>query len=252
MKRERILIAGATSALAHATARGFAAEGAELLLAGRHPEHLEANAQDLRLRGAARVECFTIDFDDLDRHAALLEAARDKLGGIDIILVAWGSLPDQAACEADPALGQAAWHSNATATLAFLELAAGLLERQQSGTLAVVGSVAGDRGRRSNYLYGAAKAAVHAYASGLRARLFPAGVRVLTIKPGLIDSPMTAHLSKGPLFTSAERAGALAHRAIRGGRFQRDLVYLPFWWEFILWPIRLMPEALMKRLNLSA
>jgi NADP-dependent 3-hydroxy acid dehydrogenase YdfG len=252
MKRERILIAGATSALAQASARCFAAEGAELFLAGRNPEHLENNAQDLRLRGAARVECFTIDFDDLDRHAALLDAAKAALGGIDIILVAWGGLPDQAACEADPALAQAAWHSNATATVNFLELAAGLLERQKSGSLAVIGSVAGDRGRRGNYLYGAAKAAVHAYSAGLRARLFPAGVRVVTIKPGLIDSPMTAHLDKGPLFTSSERAGALLHRAIRGGRFQRDLVYLPFWWEPILLAIRILPEAVMKRLNLSA
>lgn len=246
---KRVLIAGATSAIAHAAARRFAGEGATLMLAARDPDRLAANAADLRVLGAARVETFVIDFDETPRQAELLAAAEADFGGLDLILVAWGVLPDQAACEGSVALTLAAWQTNATATIAFLTRAAMLLERQRQGTLAVISSVAGDRGRRDNYVYGAAKAAVDAFLQGLRARLHGAGVRVITIKPGPTDTPMTAHRRKGPLFVSAERAGDLVYRAAIGSR---EVVYAPAWWRPIMLAIRLIPEGLMKRLNLSA
>jgi len=245
----RVLIAGATSAIAHAAAKRFAAEGAHLFLAGRDPAKLAATADDLRVRGAGRVETFALDLNDLDRHAGLLSAAQGALGGLDVVLVAWGALPDQAACERDARLALGAWTTNATSTLAFLTLLANEMEAQRHGTIAVISSVAGDRGRRANYVYGAAKAATDAFLSGLRARLYAAGVTVTTIKPGPVDTPMTAHLRKGPLYISADKAGALTHEAIRR---RRDVAYVPWYWRWIMMAIRLIPEGMMKRLNLSA
>lgn len=251
---QRILIAGATSAIAEAIARRFVAQSAggaalRFLLAGRNEARLEAVAADLRVRGAAEVLCFGIDFQDLDRHQALLDQARSAWGGVDLILVAWGSLPDQAAAERDPELARRAWGENATASLAFLGRVAALLDEQGHGQLAVISSVAGDRGRRGNYLYGAAKAAVSTYLQGLRARLHPKGIAVTDLRPGPVDTPMTAHLRKGPLFCSAERAGRLAHTAILR---RRDIAYIPGYWRLIMTVIRLLPEGLFKRLNLSA
>ncbi len=245
----RVLVAGATSAIAQAAARRFAAEGAELMLAARDPSRLAANAEDLRVLGAAKVETFAIDFDDLDRHAHLLAETEVALGGIDLILVAWGVLPDQAECEQSVEAAMAAWQTNATATIAFLTRAAEVLALQQQGRLVVISSVAGDRGRRDNYVYGASKAAVDAFLQGLRARLHGRGVRVITIKPGPVDTPMTADRRKGPLYTEADRAGQAVYRAAIGSR---DVVYVPVWWRLIMTLIRLLPEAVMKRLNLAS
>lgn len=251
---QRILIAGATSAIAEEVARRFVAAAGgtappRFLLAGRNAQRLETVAADLRVRGAAEARCFSIDFQDLDRHQALLDEACAAWGAVDLILVAWGSLPDQAATERDPELAHRAWRENATASLAFLGRAATLLEAQGTGQLAVISSVAGDRGRRGNYLYGAAKAAVSTYLQGLRARLHPLGIAVTDLRPGPVDTPMTAHLKKGPLFCSAERAGRLAHAAILR---RRDIAYIPGYWRPIMTVIRLLPEWLFKRLNLSA
>ncbi len=251
---QRILIAGASSGIAQAIARRFVATAerpAELrfLLAGRDEARLTAVADDLRARGAGEATAFVIDFADLGRQQALLDEARVRLGTVDLILVAWGSLPDQAAVEREPDLAAAAWHENATATVAFLGRAATLLEAQKSGRLAAITSVAGDRGRRANYLYGAAKAAVIATLQGLRARLHPLGIPVTDLRPGPVDTPMTAGMKKGALVCSAERAGRLAHAAIVRGR---DIVYIPGYWRLIMTLLKLVPEFIFKRLNLAA
>jgi len=244
-----VLIAGATSAIAHATARRFAAEGAALYLAGRDPAKLAAVADDLRVRGAGRVDTYAVDMNELDHHVDLLTAAQSALGGFDVVLVAWGTLPDQAACERDVGLMLDAWTTNATSTIAFLTRVANVMELQRQGCLAVLSSVAGDRGRRANYVYGASKAALDAFLSGLRARLFASGVTVITLKPGPIDTPMTAHLRKGPLFSSPDKAGDIIYHAIQK---HRDVVYVPGYWRPIAAAIRLVPESVMKRLNLKA
>jgi short-subunit dehydrogenase len=245
----RVLVAGAASAIAHATARRFAADGAALFLAGRDPAKLAAVADDLRVLGAARVDSLALDFNDLDRHVELLTAAQAALGGFDVVLVAWGTLPDQAACERDVGVALDAWTTNATSTIAFLTRVANVLELQRHGCLAVISSVAGDRGRRANYVYGASKAALDAFLSGLRARLHASGVAVITIKPGPIDTPMTAQLKKGPLVASADKAGELIYRAIQK---RRDVVYVPGYWRPITAALRALPEGVMKRLNLKA
>lgn len=251
---QRILVAGATSGIAQAIARRFVAVAERpgelrFLLAGRDAARLAAVADDLSVRGAGEARTFVIDFADLGHHQALLDEAREALGTVDLVLVAWGSLPDQRAAERDPELALAAWQVNATATVAFLGRAATLLEAQQGGRLAVISSVAGDRGRRANYLYGAAKAAVIACLQGLRARLFPLGIAVTDLRPGPVDTPMTAGLRKGPLVCSAERAGRLAHAAIVRGR---DIAYIPGYWRPIMTLLKLLPEGLFKRLNLAA
>ncbi|HRA21622.1 MAG TPA: SDR family NAD(P)-dependent oxidoreductase [Anaerolineae bacterium] len=251
---QRILIAGASSGIAQAIARRFVAAAAQpgdlrFLLAGRDEARLTAVADDLRVRGAGEARTFVIDFADLGRQQALLDEARAQLGTVDLILVAWGSLPDQAAVERDPDLAARSWQENATATVAFLGHAATLLEAQRSGRLAVITSVAGDRGRRANYHYGAAKAAVIATLQGLRARLYPLGISVTDLRPGPVDTPMTASLKKGPLVCSAERSGRLSHAAIVRGR---DIAYIPGYWRLIMTLVKLLPEGIFKRLNLAA
>ena len=131
--------------------------------------------------------------------------------------------------------------------VSLLTRAAQRLEAQGSGCIAALSSVAGDRGRGSNLVYGAAKAGLTAFLSGLRNRLSGAGVRVVTVKPGFVDTPMTDHLPKNPLYASPERVARDVVRAIDTGA---DVVYTPWWWRFVMLAVRLIPERLFKRLSL--
>ena len=242
---KKILIIGATSAIAEATARCFAHEGAALHLLGRNAQRLDAIAADLRVRGAVQVSTAQLDVDELAAHAAALDQAGAKLGGIDVALIAHGTLPEQTQCDASSEIALREFHTNAVATIALMnELARRL---QPRGTIAVISSVAGDRGRQSNYLYGSAKAAVSTYAAGLRNRLHPAGIQVLTIKPGFVDTPMTAQFRKGALWASPAAVGKKIHAAIAK---QRDVIYVPGFWRLIMFVIRSIPEFIFKRLKL--
>lgn len=245
----RWLIVGATSAIAHALARRQAAAGARLALIARNGQRLNDNAADLRARGAAEVACWTLDLLDTARHAAVLDAAFARWGGFDAVLVAHGQLPDQAECERSVDAALAAFDVNARSTLAMAMLLASRLEAQRSGTLALVASPAGERGRRSNYVYGAAKAAVIALASGLRHRLWASGVRVLTIQPGFVVTPMTEALpgQGGPLWSTPERIAREIERAVEHGN---GTVYCPGYWRWILAVVRLLPERLFVRSRL--
>ena len=244
---DSVLIFGATSAIATEGARCFAAGGTTLFLVGRSPEKLAALRDDLLVRGASKVETQTADLSDIASHQALIEAARQSLGTLDQVLVAYGVLGDQQASEDSVETTLREWQTNATSTIALLTLLASELERQHYGTLAVISSVAGDRGRKSNYVYGAAKAAVSTFLSGLRGRLSKSGVRVVTIKPGMVDTPMTAHLKKGPLFASSERVGHDIYQAMLRGR---DVVYTPWYWRYVMLIIGIIPEGIFKRLPL--
>ena len=244
---DRVLILGATSAIAHEVARAYAREGAALALAARDPEKLAANAADLRARGAASVAEVAFDAADFDRHGPAVAEAWDALGGLDAALVAYGTLPDQDAIQDDPEAAVEAFRLNATSVISVLTHLAGRFERQGRGTIAVISSVAGDRGRPSNYVYGAAKGAVSLFTGGLRGRLEKAGVRVVTVKPGFVDTPMTAHLDKNPLFASPEAVGGRIHKAMTG---RGDVVYTPVVWRPIMAAIRAVPERLFKKLSL--
>lgn len=242
---QKILIIGATSAIAESVARLYAGRAAAMYLVGRSGSKLDAIAADLRVRGAQRVETGVLDVNDLSAHGALLDHAWAALGGIDTVLIAHGTLPDQAACNASVGLSLREFATNGTSTIA---LAAALAQRLQSGaTLAVISSVAGDRGRASNYLYGSAKAAVTAYLSGLGQRLRPAGVNVLVIKPGFVDTPMTAAFKKGPLWATPDKVAAGIVKAI-GKR--NAVAYLPGFWWAIMMIIKNIPEFVFRRISL--
>ncbi|MDZ3824807.1 MAG: SDR family oxidoreductase [Pseudoxanthomonas sp.] len=243
---QKILIIGANSAIATACARQWAARGAALYLIGRDPGRLAALADDLRVRGAGAVDTGTLDVDELAGHEAALAAARQALGGIDVALLAHGTLPDAAACDRDAALAMAHFATNGGSTIALMHRLAGLLEAQGDGTLAVISSVAGDRGRASNAIYGAAKAAVSAYASALRQRLGRSGVDVLTVKPGFVDTPMTAAFAKGALWARPE---AVAAGIVRAVERRRAVVYLPWFWRPVMTAIKALPEFVFRRLK---
>ena len=244
---KRIAIIGATSAMAERCARLFAADGHRLVLVGRDPERTGAVAADLRARGAAEVAVEIQDLCRLEELPGLCDRLWSRWDGLDEVLVAHGVLGDEDKARRELPDLLTVLHANFTSAAILAGNLANRLEAQGDGVLAVVGSVAGDRGRQSNYTYGAAKAGIDAYLSGLRNRLHRKGVAVVTIKPGFVDTPMTAHLDQGPLFISAEKAGKLIHRAMRT---RRSVAYVPWFWRGIMGVIRHIPEFIFKRLSL--
>ncbi len=244
---KQVLVFGATSAIAQAVTRRLAARGAAMLLVARDAGRLAAIADDLRVRGAAKVELEAMDALDYARHASLAEIARQRLGGLDLVVVSHGTLADQKACEQSFESSRREIEINALSVISLLTHLANHLEAEGRGAIVVISSVAGDRGRQSNYVYGCAKAMVTTFMQGLRNRLYARGVQVLTVKPGFVDTPMTADFKKGALWASADEVAAGIVRAIDR---RRDVVYLPWFWRWIMVIIRAIPESLFKRLKL--
>jgi decaprenylphospho-beta-D-erythro-pentofuranosid-2-ulose 2-reductase len=249
---QRIVIFGATSAIAHEAARAWAQRGAQLFLVGRNSDKLQSCLDDLRVRsgpqGTAQVHMAVADLDDLSNHAELISQALKRMSGIDVALIAYGSLPDQSACEVDLDLAQRQICTNALSPIHLAGLLGNHMQAQKKGCIAVISSVAGDRGRQSNYIYGSAKGMVSLFLQGLRNRLYPYGVAVVNIKPGFVDTPMTAGFDKkGPLWASAEQVGRGIVKAVDG---RKDDVYLPGFWRLIMTVICHVPETLFKRLKL--
>jgi short-subunit dehydrogenase len=243
----RVLVVGATSAIAAETARIYAARGARLFLAARHPDRLAAVAADLRVRGAGAVETAVLDATDHRRCEEVIEAAWAAFGGLDVALIAHGVLPDQARCQTSVAEALRSIDVNFGSVIALLTPLANRFEATRAGCIAVISSVAGDRGRQSNYVYGSAKGGLDRFMQGLRNRLHPAGVSVVTLKPGFVDTPMTAALPKNPLFASPRRVGRAIHRAVET---HRNVVYIPWFWRPIMCLIGALPESVFKRLRL--
>lgn len=242
------IIFGATSAIAEHTARLMAMRGYGLFLVARNQDKLDTLSADLRIRGAAKVESYVMDVNAIEQHEALFSAASGALGRLDGILVAHGTLPDQSACEQSVDSMLQEFATNGTSILALLTRAANHFEPQAAGCIAVITSVAGDRGRQSNYVYGSAKGAVTLFLQGLRNRLSSKGVRVLTIKPGFVDTPMTAAFEKsGPLWATPVQ---IANGIVKAIDKQRNVVYLPWFWLGIMLIIRHIPEMIFKRLKL--
>lgn len=243
--KDHWLILGASSSIARAFAREVAKSGAVLTLAGRDLEDLEASAKDAELRGASPARVLLCDAaDPASRGACIADAAIP--GTVLNVLVAIGYMPEQEAMDADPALTHLMMEATYSGPVALLQGLAPEFERQRGGRVVVVGSVAGDRGRRKNYLYGSAKAGLATYSEGLRARLFPAGATVTLVKPGFVDTSMTWGLPGLFLVSSPEEcATAMMHAAERG----RAEIYHPFFWRFIMLAIQHIPAILMKRLT---
>ncbi len=243
----RVLIVGATSAIAEATARLFAMDSARLFLAARDAQRLAAIADDLKLRGATQVETAPFEATDFSSHRGLVEEAFARLGGLDTVLIAHGTLPDQKACQDSFYETHRQIEVNALSAISLLTELANRFEAQKGGTLAVISSVAGDRGRQSNYVYGTAKAAVSTFLQGLRNRLAPFGVHVLTVKPGFVDTPMTRDFPKGALWATPERVARKIYRAIER---KSNVIYVPGFWRPVMQAIRAIPERFFVRLRL--
>jgi decaprenylphospho-beta-D-erythro-pentofuranosid-2-ulose 2-reductase len=244
---KKILVIGATSSIAEHCARLWAVRGEALYLVARNDERLKIIAADLKVRGAAQVDTYCIDLNDLDSHTLMLDAAELTLGGIDTVLIAHGTLCNQKACEQSVNETLAEIKTNALSTISLLTIIANRFEAKQMGTIAVISSVAGDRGRASNYVYGSSKAMLTAFTSGLRQRLYQSNVDVVTIKPGFVDTPMTAEFKKGLLWAKPTAVAATIIKAIDQ---RKNNLYVPAFWWLIMAVIKMIPTKLFSKLNL--
>jgi len=240
------IILGATSAMARAFARLVAEDGAHILLAGRDMADMTRTAQDAMLRGAPHAQPVMFDarkpgaFDEIAVKAALQE-------GEISIAVFIGSMPPQEQIDADPSLVDATIRDNFSGPARLLQRLAPMLEERGCGTIIGIGSVAGDRGRVSNYVYGAAKAGFHTYLAGLRNRMRKSGVHVLTVKPGFVDTAMTWGLEGMFLVASPQSVARDINRAVKR---KRNVIYTPWFWRYIMLIIIHIPEFIFKRLKI--
>lgn len=241
-----VLIIGATSAIAKATARIYAQQGCSLHLIARNEEQMGVLASDLAIRGAAAVSQSVLDLNKFAEHENILSAAFEELGSVDVALICHGSLPDQIKVETNFKQARKELNTNGLSVISLLSDLAPRFAEQGSGTIAVITSVAGDRGRQPNFVYGAAKSLVSTYLQGLRGKLLAHNVHVVDIRPGLVDSPMTAQFPKGPLWSSPERVARIIVRSIRRGN---HTVYAPGYWRFIMLVVRAIPDFVFKRLK---
>jgi decaprenylphospho-beta-D-erythro-pentofuranosid-2-ulose 2-reductase len=244
---KKILIIGASSAIAQATARNWAKQQAAFYLVGRDTTKLERIAQDLLVRGANKVNICTVDFMDITQHRSVIEDACGSLGNLDITLLTHGSLTDQLRAEQDNQYAVEETTLNFSTAVSFLTLVASRMEIQGQGAIAVIGSVAGDRGRASNYVYGSAKAGLAAFTQGLRQRLSKSKVQVLLIKPGFVDTPMTQEFKKGFLWASPDQVAKDICKAVEK---KKNVLYTPWFWGWIMLIIQHIPESIFKRLKL--
>ncbi len=242
-----ILVLGATSAIAQAWMRLLAPDGASFFLVARNAAHLDSVAKDLVTRGAAAVYVETSDLDETAAHTGLLERAVGALGTLDCALIAHGVLGDQAAGERDFAVAAGSLQTSFLSPVSLVTWLANYFGRQYHGSLVVISSVAGDRGRKSNYIYGSAKAGLNAFLGGVRNRLDREGVQVLTVRPGFVATPMTAHLPQGPLFATPD---AVARDILHAIEHRRDVLYTPWFWRWIMALIRVIPEWKFKKMDL--
>ena len=244
---KKVLILGANSAIARAVGRNYAEQGHAIYIIGRNPAKLTATEQDLKVRARAPVYSRASDLTDSTQHADLLATAEATLGGLDTVLIAHGELGTQADAKNSYSQTLEILSTNFLSQVSLITLLANNLELKKSGTIAVITSVAGDRGRKTNYVYGTAKGALSIFLSGLRNRLCSSGVRVVDLRLGFVDTPMTSTFKKGPLWASPEAVGkAIVHAIGRGD----DIVYIPWFWRWIMLVIRSIPEKLFKRLSL--
>lgn len=245
---KNIVIIGATSAIAQACAQIWAKQGHSLILVGRSQSKLEAVAADVETRGAQAVSVLVEDLAETTAGERIVAAWKAQGRQIDYVLVAHGTLPDQGLCQEDPNYALQEFNTNGLSVIALLTHLAKHMEAQRHGTIGVISSVAGDRGRGSNYLYGAAKGAVTIFCSGLRARLSKLNVHVLTIKPGFVATPMTAGLPLPAKLTATP--DAVAQDIIKGFDKKRNVIYTPSFWLPIMLIIKMIPEFIFKKLSI--
>jgi decaprenylphospho-beta-D-erythro-pentofuranosid-2-ulose 2-reductase len=241
-----VAIFGATSDIAVAVARRYAEAGERLVLVGRDTAALAALEADLHVRGTPAIQVVQGDFSRLEDLPTLANAAWERFGGLDVALIAYGSMvADQTDVERDATATAAVLTVNLTSAAVLLNELARHFQAQGYGTIAAITSVAGDRGRKSNYVYGAAKGGLQRLLEGLRHRLASAGVAVVDIRPGLVATKMTAHLDRhGPLWATPDRVAADIIKAIGAGR---AICYTPSFWRLIMFVVRTLPRFIFHR-----
>lgn len=244
-KIRAIAIFGATSAMAQEAAKIWAAKGCQLFLCAKDEQKLLAMKDDLQVRGA-EVHHLCADLNDLPQLESIYSRILEALPHLDAVLLAHGVLGDPARTHREWSAAEAVLRTNFLSVAALATPFANWFEAKKDGCIAVISSVAGDRGRQSNYLYGASKAGLDAFLSGLRNRLYHSNVKVVTIKPGFVSTPMTAHLKQGLLFASPQKVGKGIVKAMAKGS---SIVYLPWFWRWIMLVFRILPEFLFKRLR---
>lgn len=243
----KILVLGATSGIAEACVRLWAARGDALYLVARSADKLAVVAADAKVRGASHVGSAVANLDDTAAHAEVLAHAINSLGGLDVAFLALGVLGDQAEAEKNFAAAEQIVHTNFVAPVSLLTWLANYTAQRKAGTLAVLSSVAGERGRKSNYVYGSSKAGLTAFVDGLRNRIDREGVRVMTIKPGPVKTAMTEKMKGSAKFADVEVVAQSLVKAIDRGD---DVVYVPGIWRVIMAVIRVVPEFVFKKMNL--
>jgi decaprenylphospho-beta-D-erythro-pentofuranosid-2-ulose 2-reductase len=244
---KNVVIVGATSAMAEEVAKRYAMEGANLYLLARNTDKLEVIKDDLRVRGAGEVHASSFYAADIAFHGASIEMIFSTFNKVDVFLIAHGNLPDQEKCQDDVILTLQEMNTNGISVISLLTHVAHKMESQKSGNITVITSVAGDRGRQSNYVYGAAKGMVSIFLQGLAQRLYKSGVHVLDIKPGFVDTPMTAEFDKGPLWAKPEKiADIICHRINKKSTFS----YTPGFWFIIMTIIISIPRFVFNKVKL--
>jgi decaprenylphospho-beta-D-erythro-pentofuranosid-2-ulose 2-reductase len=247
--KKKIVIVGATSAIAERCARlWLRRESIDLTLVGRDTTRLERVRADLKVRSPeSEIQIFLSGFLDPEVINATVERIVES-ERVDIALIAYGSLPEQLACQADIRACQEVLEVNGVSPVLFAEAFATQMAKTNHGTIALIGSVAGDRGRKSNYIYGAAKGLVTRYAQGLQHRFAGTGVHVVLIKPGPTDTPMTAHLKgKGVKLATAE---SVAKKIVEGIEAGKPVIYAPTKWWLIMMIIRHLPAAIFNKMDI--
>jgi len=243
---ETWVVLGASSPIGRAFAEQVARAGSHLILAGRDMEDLEATASHLRIATPATVEAYHFDAADLSSHRAAAEAWAQHPGKLNAVLL-FASMPEQKDMDVTPELAHDCITATYAGAVSILQHLAPHVEARKAGTIIGIGSVAGDRGRLKNYIYGSAKAGLHTYLAGLRNRLGRSGAHVLTAKLGFVDTALTWGAPGIFLAASPEM---VARKCLSAARRKRNVCYVPWFWSLIMLIIRLVPEAIFKRLSI--
>lgn len=245
---KKIVVLGATSGIAMEVERQLARLGCELLLVARSEERLAVLQSDLLARGAKQVLICAADLAVIGQHEWIFDFARRSCPDYDTVLLCYGSMHDQKESEASVDVLLEEMNVNYVSAAAILALFASDLERRRTGCIAAVTSVAGDRGRRANYTYGSAKGALSLFLQGLRSRLHPAGVKVITIKPGPVQTPMTDHLANASRFAEPQAVARDIVTTLQ--RRSPDVLYTPKIWRYVMTAVTHIPERIFKRLSI--
>lgn len=243
---KKIVILGATSGIAVEVQRQLAHRACQLLLVARSPQRLAELQADLRIRGASQVLTYLADLSSVAQHDGILEFACREFPDFDTVLLAYGSMHNQKHSQACIQVLLEELQIDFVSAAAILTLFAAELERRHTGCIAAITSVAGDRGRRSNYVYGSAKGGLSLFLQGLRSRLYSAGVRVITVKPGPVRTPMTDGLPHAACFADPQQVACDIVRSLERG--SPDILYTPRIWRYIMTGIKLTPETIFKHL----